>query len=487
MNFHAKTIARIIGNQLFISGFAMLLPLFYAAALGEGPAVGAFAVPAILSLVLGGTLTRIYRNAPSGITQKDGILLLVIGWLCISLLSALPYLLSGLTHSLISALFESISAFTTTGASILRNIGGLPRSILLWRSLSQWLGGLGILVLMQTMLPTTYENPGNLILAQHSEVNADNITFSRKSSSRTIYLIYICLTLLQILLLRAGGLTWLDSLAFGSATASTGGINCYSDGLMHVATPYIEAVLAIFMLLACTNFTFFIHLIRWDKDKIFHRTELNAYLGIVLTAILLVTANLRLSGTYDTVGEAFRYGSFQSVSFMTTTGLVSTDCTAWPSFSQMLLTVLSFIGGCASSTGGGLKVIRVVILSKIVWRNFSTRIHPNAVITIKTNRQPVPSRIANGVVAYTLTYFTLLLLGAFLLSFDVADMQTAFTASAAALNNVGSGFGQMGIFAQYDTFNRFSQLVLSILMLAGRLEIYAVILPLTRAFWKEKI
>ena len=488
MILHTKSIARILGHLLTITGLAMTVPLILAAMGGNPQIIMGFLIPAAFSLATGTALSITYRDADRNITVKDGMLLTLLSWLLISVAGALPYLLTGVTHSFISALFESISSFTTTGATILTNVSGLPRSILFWRSFSQWLGGIGILVLIRSMMPTTFEQQNAVIQTETDAINTDNISFARKSTARLIYLFYIAMTCVQVLLLKLCGLKWFDSFIFSFGTSASGGLNNYSDGLLHVGGPAVETVLAVFMLLSCVNFALYIRLLHKETDKLHHNTELKAFLGIAAAGIVLVTADLFVHRTYATLTESFRFVGYQAVSFLTTTGLSSADFNLWPSFSKMVLTVLSFIGSCSSSTGGALKVIRVVILSKMVWRSFTTRIHPNAVVTIKTNGKPLPTHIANSAVAYTLTFFTLFLAGAFLLTFDAAsDLQTAFTASGAMLCNIGTGAGAMGMYAEYHMFGPLSQLIMCFLMLAGRLEIYAVLLPFSRSFWREKI
>ena len=488
MILHTKSIARILGHLMIITGLAMTVPLILAAIGGNPQIILGFLIPAAFSLALGGGLSLSYRDAPRSITMKDGMFLTVLSWVLISCFGAMPYLLTGVTHSPISALFESISSYTTTGATILTNISGLPRSILFWRSFSQWLGGIGILVLLHSLIPANFEQQSSILSTETEAINTDNISFSRRSTAKLIYLFYIAMSGTQVLILKFCGLNWFDSFIFSFGTSASGGLNNYSDGLLHLANPAAEAVMALFMMLSCVNFALYVRLLRGDTDRIRNNTELNAFFIIAAAGVVLVTLDLFVHRVYSDLAESLRFGGFQAISFLTTTGLSSADFNVWPSFSKMLLTILSIIGGCSSSTGGALKVIRVVILSKMVWRSFTTRIHPNAVVTIKTNGKPVPSNIANRAVAYTLIFFVLFFAGTFLLTFDAAmDFQTAFTASGAMLSNIGTGAGAMGMYAEYHAFSQFSQLVMCFLMLAGRLEIYAVLLPFSRSFWKEKI
>ena len=483
---HPKSIARILGHLLTILGCAMALPLVMAAARGESEVLAAILLPESIALVAGLALSYAYRDASRQISQRDGMLAVLAGWVCASLLGALPYLLSGILTSPISALFESVSSFTTTGATVLRDLSVLPSSLLMWRSFSQWLGGLAILVLIRSLMPAAFSGSSSILQSGTPEINTDSLSFSPKSAARMLYFAYIGMTAAQAALLRLAGLSAFDSVLFSFSTAASGGLTGYSDGLLHVGTPAVEAILAVFMVLSCVNFTAYMHIFRRSSDKLRQSTELKAYFAFLAAGILLVSVNLWTSGTYARMGQALRFGGFQAVSFMTTTGLASADYTVWPTFSKCLMSILSFIGGCTSSTGGALKVIRVVILAKMVWRSFTTRIHPSAVVTIKVNQKPLPSQIANSVVSYTLIFFAIFLTGAFLLSFDALDFETAFHTASAMLCNVGSTFGETGIFGCCDMFGGFSKLVMCFLMLAGRLEIYAVLLPFSRSFRSDK-
>ena len=488
MILHTRSIAKILGHLLTITGLAMTVPLILAALGGNPQIIQGFLIPAALSIAFGATLSICFRDADRSITLKDGLLLTVLSWLLISCIGAMPYILTGVISSPIGALFESISSYTTTGATVLTNVSALPRSILFWRSFSQWLGGIGILVLLRSLMPAPFEEQSAVPSMETEAINTDHISFGRRSNARLLLRFYIGMSLFQVLLLRLCGLKWFDAFIFSFGSSASGGLNNYSDGLLHLANPAAEGILAIFMLLSCINFALYVRLLRGERDKLHHNTELRAYLGIALAGVVLVSADLFVHGVYANLAQSVRFGGFQAVSFLTTTGLSSADFNLWPTFSKMVLTVLSFIGGCSSSTGGALKLIRIVILSKMVWRSFTTRIHPNAVVSIKVNRKPLPSTIANRTIGYTLLFFAVFLSGAFLLSFDAAsDFQTALTASGAMLCNIGTGSGAMGMFAEYHMFNPFSQLLMCFLMLAGRLEIYAILLPMTAGFWKEKI
>lgn len=268
--------------------------------------------------------------------------------------------------------------------------------------------------------------------------------------------------------------------SFGSISSS--GLTDYNNGLMHFNSIYIESIIALFMILSCINFSVYYFVLKRDFKKFFHNTEFRAFLGIMGVSAILIVLNLRLTNTYNTE-DSLRFGIFQTISFMTTTGNASADFMHWPAFSKVLLTILTFIGGSAASTGGAIKVIRIVILAKLVWRSFSVRIHPNAVIGIKIDGKPLASNTVNAIVSFFFIYMVVFFAGGFIISFATEDIQTAFLASSSMLCNTGASFGTMGIFANYSAFSEPIKLFMSFLMLAGRLEIYTVLLLFTRIFW----
>lgn len=485
MTRNTKGILKILGNLLLITGIALFIPLFIAAQEGHPAYIQAFLVPGGISVALGLSLKFTFRKAGDKLSSKDGMLIVALVWSCASLIGALPYLLSGLTNSFISALFESISAFTTTGATIFEDVTGLPRCILFWRAFAQWIGGMGIIILLGSLMLSIGGGTARLLRAENDGFTTTKVAIS-KTATRFIYAIYSAFTLIEVLLLKAGGLSWFDSITFSFSTMATGGFTNYTDGVSSIASPFVLLVLGLFMVISGVDYTVYYRLFRKDRSHINRNSELKAYFGIMLVSALLIIINLMASGTVSD-DEAVSLGLFNTISYMTSTGLTAGNAMEWPTFSRVLLTLLTFAGGCSSSTGGALKVIRIVVLAKIIWRSFSMRIHPNAVIALKVSGKPMKSGAANRILYYCLTYVIILIIGTFLLTFDAPDMETALTASAAALNNTGSGFGIMGIYANYHMFSGFSQAVLCALMMLGRLEIYTFLLLFSRDFWKEKI
>lgn len=460
----------------------MLAPFFLSSYLGEEASAQGFGVTAALIIGIGIVLTWFTREKSKHLSLRDGILVVSLGWFIAALAGCAPYLISGTLHSFPDAFFESMSGFTTTGATVFTDIEALPRGIIFWRSFCQWLGGMGILVFIMSVLPTLGISGYSILDAETPGLGVQKLDTKHNESAKKLYLAYIALTGLQMLLLKQGGMSSFDSLIFSFGSISSSGLTNYNDGLMHFDSAYIESVIAIFMVFSCINFSIYYALFRKDFKKIIQSTEFKAFLGILSVSAILVVLNLRLTNTYN-MQDSLRYGLFQTVSFMTTTGNASTNFMNWPGFSKMLLTILTFIGGSAASTGGAIKVIRIVILSKLIWRSFSIRIHPNAVIGVKLDGKPLVSSTTNSVVAFFFAYIIIFLAGAFIISFATEDLQTAFLASSSMLCNTGASFGSMGIFGNYSAFPGLTKLFMSFLMLAGRLEIYTVLLLFSKTFW----
>jgi trk system potassium uptake protein TrkH len=477
-----SAIIKISGFLAVVIGLAMLLSFFMAFRFGEEEAAHGFGVSSAAAICIGMSFLWFTRGKKADFRIRDGLLVVFFGWLIASLTGTFPYMISGVLPSFPDAFFESVSGFTTTGATVFHDIEALPQSILFWRSFCQWMGGMGILVFVISVLPALGINGHNILRAETPGLSLQKLDAKHQDSARKLYAAYIVLTLIQILLLYGGKLSLFDAaiLSFGSIASS--GLTNYNNGLLHFDDPYIEAVIAFFMILSCVNFSLYYYAIKRDFAKIRKNTELKAFLLIMAVSAILISLNLRLTETYETP-QALRFGVFQTISFMTTTGNASADFMAWPSFSKTLLTILTFIGGSSASTGGAVKVIRVVILTKLIWRSFSMRIHPNAVISIKLEGKTLESSVVNAIVAFFFTYIAVFIFGAFMISLDVDDLRTAFLASSSMLCNTGASFGEMGIFGNYEHFAAPTKMFMSLLMLAGRLEIYTVLLLGSKTFW----
>lgn len=494
----SKNAMRILGHMHLAAAAASLVPLLLAAIWKEYGCLKAFALPLCAFLIIGLILTPRGPKTRRRMSPRDGMKIAAIAYLSICAIGTLPYYMSGAVDSVLSALFESISAVTTTGATTIKDIDALPKSILFWRSFSQWLGGLSVMLLLLKLVPGTYS--GSLLTPETTGVGARNTGRGPSRATLRIIGIYGGLTLIQSLLLAAGGAGLLDAVLMSFACCSTGGFSVRSAGTASILTPYMRIVMTAFMLICASRSTTYISLMRGGKPSLKYgakaaeakagyfklSSELKAYIGFLIFPSLLVSTNLYMQGSYG-FEESLSYGSFQTVSFLTSTGTAATDFSSWPPFSAVLLTLISFAGGCSASPAGGLKIIRVVILAKLVKRSFTTKLHPNAVLPVKTDGKALPSSLCNAVVYYTFAYVLLYFVGVFLFTFDSIDLGSCFTASAAMLNNVGTGFGTMGFRGYFGEFSNFSKLAGCILMLAGRLEIYPLVALFSGRLGKERI
>ncbi len=494
----SKSAKRILGHMHLAAAAASLVPLLLAAVWKESECLKAFTPALCAFLITGLILTPRGAKSRRRMAPRDGMKIAAIAYLSICAIGTLPYYLSGATDSVISALFESISAFTTTGATTIKNIDALPKSLLFWRGFSQWMGGLSVLLLLSDLVPGTYSE--SLLTPENAGVGAGNAGRGPSRTTIRVIVIYGGLTLLQSLLLAAGGAGALDALLMSFACCSTGGFNIKSAGTASILTPYMRTVMTAFMIICASRGTTYISLMRGGKSYrkdgakgsaakagLFKlSSELKAYIGFIVLPSILVSADLYIEGGYS-LGDSLSCGSFQTVSFLTSTGTAGSDFSAWPPFSAALLTLISFSGGCSASPAGGLKIIRVVILAKLVKRSFTTKLHPNAVLPVKMDGKALPSSLCNAVVYYSFAYVLLYFVGVFLFTFDNIDLGTCFSASAAMLNNLGTGFGAIGFLGYFGEFSNLSKLAGCILMLAGRLEIYSLIALFSGRIGKERV
>ncbi|MFA7503015.1 MAG: TrkH family potassium uptake protein [Anaerovoracaceae bacterium] len=482
MALDRRGIVKTLGYLTLLLGCAMLPPFLSAWYLKEQAVLEGFTMSVLTTFSAGAALLWASRNHVPNLRVRDGIIVVAFGWLIASAVGALPYVTTGVLPSFPDAWFESVSGFTTTGATVFSDVESLPRSLLMWRSLCQWLGGMGILVFVLSILPAAGSSGHSLLFAETSGLSVQKLDTRHRGSAQKMYIIYTSLALAQIGLLYAGGLPLSDSAALSLGSIASSGLNVHNDGLMHYNSAYVETILACFMILSCVNFTLYYRAVRGEFQKIKNNTELRVFFGTLTACALLVSISLWRSGVYGAAASV-RYGAFQTVSFMTTTGHVSTDLSAWPSFAKAILTLLSFVGGQAASTSGGIKIIRIIILLKLIRRSITMRIHPRAVLGIKLEGQALDSAAVNGVIAFFFTYLALFAAGAFLLSFDIDDMGQAFLSSAAMLGNTGTAIGAQRVVTNYAHCAAPSKLLMCVLMLAGRLEIYTVMLLGSKAFW----
>lgn len=486
MYFNYKIIIRIVGMISFIIGIAMIPSLLLAYYYGEKEAGEAFIKSILLAVSIGLIIRLTIFPASSQIKIRDGFLIAAICWFAASALGAFPFLLSGVSQSYLDAFFESVSGFTTTGTTIINNYQEIPKAVIFWRSLSHWLGAMGILVLAISLLPAL--GIGGLMIAS---VETPGLTIEKtkariSDSAKMLYLVYITFTLAEVALLKIGGLSYFDAFTHTFTSISTGGTLIYANGIQHFNSLYVEIVISLFHIIASINFVLLYKLFKGKWREFIKDYELRTFIAILFVATILISFNLWFSNSYEDLASSIRHAFFQSASFLSTAGNATSDFTIWPSFSQMILLCLMLIGGCSVSTAGSLKVIRVMIVFKLIVRGMYKRLHPNAVVGIKIGTRVIPSEIVSKVSSFTILYLTVLVFSSILLSLENHDLLTTISAVVSTMSNTGIGLGIIGHDGNFRIFSEFSRLYLSFLMIAGRLEFIAVIMLLSPSFWKAE-
>ncbi len=481
MNY--RMIGRIIGQILGLEALFLLLPLAICLADGDEPAVLGFTLSVLISAGVYLLLRWLCRNAETGFRAKEGLVCVSLAWMAMSFLGCLPFFLSGAIPNLVDALFETVSGFTTTGASILPAVEGLPRGLLFWRSFTHWVGGMGVLVFLLAIIPISGAGGGftmHLLRAESPGPNVGKLVPRIRQTAKLLYLIYVVLTVLDLIFLLLGGMPLFDALCTAFATAGTGGFSV-RNASMAAYSPYLQNVTTVFMLLFGVNFSCYYLLLMRQIRNVFRDEELRLYLGLVAAAILLITWDLR--GLYATVGETVRQAAFQVSSIISTTGFATTDFDLWPSFSKAILMILMITGACAGSTAGGLKLARALLLFKTLRRNARQVLHPSRVQVVRNNGQAVPEKVLEHANAYFAAYIIIIIVSFLLISLDEFSLTTNFTAVLACFNNVGPGLDGVGPTCSYAAYSTFSKLVLTVDMLAGRLEIFPILALFSRGSW----
>ncbi|MGI6752201.1 MAG: TrkH family potassium uptake protein [Anaerovoracaceae bacterium] len=483
MGFNRHGIIKVVCTVHIVLGFAML-PSFIIAVLGrEYRAAVVFAALILLLLGVGYPVMKKASPKSPNLKIRDGVLIVALSWILASLLGTLPYLLTGAIDNFAKAFFESTSGFTTTGATILTDLEGLPMSLIFWRSLSQWLGGMGILVFAISILPALGIGGQKIARAETPGPVLDKLTPKMTDSAKILYIIYFSFTLSAFLLLLLGGMNPFDAIIQSLGSVATGGLSNHAEGIAYFDNFYVEMVLSSFTILSSINFTLYYTLIQGNWKDFIGNWELRTFLLILFLSVILIGSNLVASDVVSTPFEAFRLSLFQASSAMSTTGHFSTDFNLWPPFSKMLLLILMSIGACSASTGGGLKVIRFMVLFSLIRRGFQKRLHPRAVIPVKFHGKVIPQEVVSSIAAFFHLYLFLFILSLLVLSFENLDLLSTFSAVIATMNNCGTGLGLVGPSGSFAVFSDFSSIYLCFLMLAGRLELFTMILLFSPSFW----
>ncbi len=485
MNY--KMIGRFIAQILLIESVFMLPAVFICLYCGESAALNGFLITLLLLCFVQGVLFWLCKGAKSAFYAREGFVCVGLSWLVLGFMGALPFFFSGEIPSLVDAMFEMVSGFTTTGSSILTDVEGLSRGLLYWRSFSHWLGGMGVLVFLLALAPAADTRAGgftmHILRAESPGPDVGKLTPKIKKTAITLYLIYVVLTIVTFIFLICGKMPVFDAVCTAFGTAGTGGFGIKADSMTSYS-PYIQNVCTVFMFLFGVNFSCYYLLLLGKLKNVFKDEELRAYFGIVIASIVLVAINVR--GFYGSILDTVRHSAFQVVSIMTTTGFATTDFNLWPAFSKTVLLLLMIIGGCAGSTGGGLKVGRMLLLFKSIKRNIQQIVHPRKVSVVRNNGKTVDERVVSNSNAYLAAYFAILVLSILIISIDNFSVETNVSAVLACFNNIGPALGSAGPMSSFAGFSNLSKLVLIFDMLAGRLEIFPMIILFSGSVWKRK-
>ena len=484
MNF--KMIGRFLAQIISIEAVFLLPALGISLGYGEWDAVRGFFCTLVVMTAVAAVLFALCRKTEKLFGAREGMVCVSFSWVALSLLGCLPFWLSGQIPVFIDALFEMVSGFTTTGASILSDVEGLSKGLLYWRSFSHWLGGMGVLVFLLAVTPGNSKDKGftmHLLRAESPGPDVGKLVPKMRHTAMILYMIYIILTVINILFLLAGGMNLFEAVCTAFGTAGTGGFGVKNDSMASYS-PYIQNVTTVFMLLFGVNFSCYYLLLLRQFRGVFKDEELRLYIGIVIVAVGLIAWNIY--DIYGSLEETLRHAGFQVASIMTTTGFATTNFDLWPSFSKGILLMLMVIGACAGSTGGGIKVARMLLLFKILRRNIRQVLNPQKVQAVRNNGRPMNETILDNTNAYLAAYVIIVILSFLIVSLDGFSTGTNISAVLACFNNIGPGLETVGPVCNFGGFSILSKLVLLVDMLAGRLEIFPILVLLSRSTWHRK-
>ncbi len=479
MNY--KLIGNILGKVLLAEGGLLFLPLIAALCFGESALP--FVVPMIFLFIIGAVLAKIKPDSDN-LFAKEGFVCVGLSWILMSVFGAIPFVISKDIPSYLNALFETVSGFTTTGASILENPEILSRGCMFWRLFTHWIGGMGVLVFIAAILPVSGAHYIHIMRAEVPGPTVSKIMPRVRQTARILYLIYLVLTVVECIFLLFGGMSFYDAILHSFATAGTGGFSTLTTSIAGFNSVYIEMVISVFMFLFGCNFNLFYLIIMGQGLQALKSEEFRVYIGIVIGSVIVIAANIASS-----VGgflSGLRYSFFQVTSIITTTGFSSCDFDRWPELSRWILVILMFIGGCAGSTAGGLKVSRIIILFKSYMAELKRMVLPSRIVTVRLEQKPVENEKIRGIHVFFTVYIAITAIGVLILSLNGTDMVTNITASVACISNVGPGLSGVGPAFSYFLFSPLSKISLIIEMLLGRLEIFPLLLLFTPSIWKKK-
>ncbi len=477
-----RMVINLMAKVLFSEAILLLFPMFVSLYYHENNTAASFAVVSLVTIIVCLPIMLI-KPKDAEIFAKDGFVIVALTWIAYSLVGALPFTISGYIPSYIDAFFESVSGFTTTGSTILTNIEALPKGLLMWRSFTHWVGGMGVLLFVMAIVPLTKKHSMHIMRAELTGTSIGKLVPKGKSTAIWLYGIYLVLTLFQIVLLCVSGMPLYDSVANSFATAGTGGFSVRNMSIEAYANPSAEYIISVFMLLFSINFNLYYYMAIRKFAYVKVNEEWKYFLVIVSTAVAAISINIYNIG--GSIELAFRRSLFQVSSIISTTGFSTTNFDLWPQFSKIILMLLMIIGACAGSTGGGIKVSRITIMLKSMFSDLRKLSHPQYVHRIKAGGKPIDDSVVSSVKSYLTMYVVILCVSCLIISLDNFDFETTFSSVMTCLNNVGPGFSVVGPAGNFSSFSNLSKVVLSFDMLFGRLELLPLLLIFTPSFWKK--
>ncbi|MCI5055308.1 MAG: TrkH family potassium uptake protein [Flavobacteriales bacterium] len=484
MRLNISIIARLLGILLIILSVCQGLCIIVSALFKSECIIG-ISSSALTTCLFGILLYWIGNQNKSkiGIKKREGYLVVSLGWIFMSIFGSLPYIFTETVQSWPDAIFEAVSGFTTTGATIFQDIEAVPKGILFWRSMTQWIGGMGIIVMTIAIFPILGIGGMELFLAEAPGPTSDKIHPRINETAKRLWYLYIGLTLILILLLWIEGMDWYDAINHSFTTMATGGFSTKQASIAHFASPLIEYTIIVFMILAGTNYAMTYFLLKRNFKKVLKNDEWKTYLFIIISASLIIAVYL-FTNKYYGIESSFRSALFQVVSIITTTGYITADYVAWGPFATVLLFFIMFIGGCAGSTSGGIKVVRHLVMGKNCILEIKRLLHPRAIIPVKLNGTSIKGNIISNVLVFILVYLIVFAVSTAVLSLIGLDIESSLGAAATSLSNVGPGLGTVGPVSDFSNVPSFGKLYLSGLMLLGRLELFTILIIITPEFWR---
>lgn len=476
-----KMTTYILGKMLGVEAAVLILPAFVGTLYNED-VTSFFITSAILMVFF--LIFGVRKPQNTTIYGKEGFVIIALAWVLWSIFGALPFYLSGAIPSYVDAVFETISGFTTTGSTILTDIAGMAKGMNFWRCLTHWIGGMGVLVFIMVIVSLEEKNSMHLMRAEVPGPETDKLVPKARSSAKILYGMYFALTFAEVLLLKLGGMNWYDSIIHSFSTAGTGGFSNQNTSVAFYDSAYIDGVITLFMILFGINFNMYYFLLLKKAKAVFKNEEVRVYLGIIVGATALITINI--ISVYGSVLKAFRYAVFQVAAIITTTGFATTDFNLWPEFSKNILLVLMIVGACAGSTGGGMKVSRILIMVKSAFKEIRQMLKPKSVSIVKVNGKKVGEDTLHGVYMYLIAYLMFFILSVLLISLNNFDFATTFSSVLTTINNVGPGISAVGPVENFAAFSDFSKIVFCFDMLVGRLEVFPVLVLFSPDLWRRK-